>query len=573
MISLGQYRSTTHYRRVGLAASGALASVVLVAAGATVGHAAPPSQGSGCPGLMVYAIQGTGQSSPDADPAKDAGFLSQVLHPAMQAARGELDRAYVPYDAGFGGAVAGAAVPYEQSVTGAVSKAEAWIKDKASSCPNTKFGLTGYSQGAHAVRIVLNDIVAGKTAINTEKLALVANFGDPGRPQGASLFPGKPGQETPDPVPGTSGANVSKVVASATTSAPGGGIAPQADVDNDAYKAIAGRYMSACTPGDLACDAPTDAPLAHVVANIAGQSELNPDDPVGSLSTVAQALAMTAVKTAVPVINEDVQAPENNLESLSYSPQQTLSQRLATASDPRTPLPNVSDALSAIVKVGTIGFNAVKTVIQTVATPTTIAAVATAGAANPLAIVGILGAKLGEAAVTLVPPATQERWVSNAFDAFKAEFSANSQLFEVSSLLKYWDAAKQHTSYGEVAATPTGQPPTTLVANWIAAAARDIAGKGTDSAQQADANTLPWLLGGSTSAPTTTVLPTGPSNSDGGSFPWGSGSDSAAGSSSSTAPTSTTTPPKTDSAPTTSAPTSTPPSGDLPSFLQGGGTS
>ena len=30
MISLGQYRSTTHYRRVGLAASGALASVVLV---------------------------------------------------------------------------------------------------------------------------------------------------------------------------------------------------------------------------------------------------------------------------------------------------------------------------------------------------------------------------------------------------------------------------------------------------------------------------------------------------------------------------------------------------------------
>ena len=282
---------------------------------------------------------------------------------------------------------------------------------------------------------------------------------------------------------------------------------------------------------------------------------------------------MTAVKTAVPVINEDVQSPENNLESLSYSPQQTLSQRLATASDPRTPLPNVSDALSAIVKVGTIGFNAVKTVIQTVATPTTIAAVATAGAANPLAIVGILGAKLGEAAVTLVPPATQERWVSNAFDAFKSEFSANSQLFEVSSLLKYWDAAKQHTSYGEVAATPTGQPPTTLVANWIAAAARDIAGKGTDSAQQADANTLPWLLGGSTSAPTTTVLPTGPSNSDGGSFPWGSGSDSAAGSSSSTAPTSTTTPPKTDSAPTTSAPTSTPPSGDLPSFLQGGGTS
>lgn len=574
MISLGQDRLTTHCRRVAVATGGVMASMVLVAAGATVGHAAPLNQGSGCPGLMVYAIQGTGQSSPDADPSKDAGFLSQVLHPAMQVARGELDRAYVPYDAGFGGAVAGAAVPYEQSVTGAISKAEAWIKDKAAECPNTKFGLTGYSQGAHAVRIVLNDVVAGKTAITTEKLALVANFGDPGRPQGAPLFPGKPGQETPDPVPGTSGANVSKVVASEANSAPGGGIAPQADVDNDAYKAIAGRYMSACTPGDLACDAPTDAPLAHVVANIAGQSELNPDDPVGSLSTVAQALALTAVKTAVPVINEDVQAPENNLESLSYSPRQTVSQRLATASDPRTPLPNVSDALSAIVKVGTIGFNAVKTVIQTVATPTTIAAVATAGAANPLAIVGILGAKLGEAAVTLVPPATQERWVSNAFEAFKSEFAANAQLFEVSSLLKYWDAAKQHTSYGEVAATPTGQPPTTLVANWIAAAARDIAGKGTDSTKPTDANTLPWLLGGSTSAPTTTVMPTDPSTSEGrgSSFPWGSGRDSTT-ESASTAPTSVPSSSENSSAPTTSVPTSAPPSGDLPPFLQGDGTS
>ncbi len=32
---------------------------------------------------------------------------------------------------------------------------------------------------------------------------------------------------------------------------------------------------------------------------------------------------MTTVKTAVPVINEDIQAPENNLESLSYEPTQT----------------------------------------------------------------------------------------------------------------------------------------------------------------------------------------------------------------------------------------------------------
>ncbi len=455
---------------------------VVVAATALVTGAGAASATSTCPGLMVYGIQGTGQSSPDADPNQDAGFLSRVLAPAMREAGEHMDRAYVPYDAGFGGAVPGGTKPYAESVDGAVTTAEDWIKDKVADCPATKFGLVGYSQGAHAVRVVLNNIVNGKTAINADQLALVANFGDPGRPQGAPLFPGRPGQASPSPVPGTVGDAVSQVVAAVSSTPQGGGIAPEADVDDTAYEAIAGRYLSSCTDGDLACDAPANAPLAHLVTNIAGQSELNPGDPLGSLSTIAEALAMTTVKTAVPVINEDIQAPENNLESLSYEPTQTLSQRLATASDPRTPLPSISDALSAVIKVGTIGLNAVKTVVQTVATPETIGALAIAGATNPMAVVGILGAKLGEAAVALVPPATQKRWVSNAFDAFEAELGANKDLFEISSLLKYRDAAKQHTSYSDVAATPTGAPPTTLVADWITAAATDIAGGKTSAA-------------------------------------------------------------------------------------------
>jgi hypothetical protein len=459
------------------------------------------SAGSRCAGLMVYGIQGTGQSSPDADPEQDAGFLSRVLGPAMREAGEFMDRAYVPYDAGFGGAVPGGAKPYADSVNGAVTTTESWIKDKVSDCPTTKFGLVGYSQGAHAVRVVLNKIVNGKTAIDADQLALVANFGDPGRPQGAPLFPGRPGQSSPSPVPGTIGDAVSRVIAALPSTPQGGGIAPEADVDDTAYQAIAGRYLSSCTDGDLACDAPANAPLAHLVTNIAGQSELNPGDPLGSLSTIAEALAMTTVKTAVPVINEDIQASENNLESLSYEPSQTLSERLATASDPRTPLPSISDALSAVIKVGTIGLSAVKTVVQTVATPDTIGALAVAGATNPMAVIGILGAKLGEAAVALAPPATQKRWVSNAFDAFEAELGANKDLFEISSLLKYRDAAKQHSSYSEVAATPTGAPPTTLVADWITAAANDIAGNTTTST-----STTP------TSGPTSSYpVPTSPS--------------------------------------------------------------
>lgn len=500
----------THSRSYPRAIAATVATAV-VAATALVSGTGVASAETSCPGLMVYGIQGTGQSSPDADPEQDAGFLSRVLAPAMREAGEYMDRAYVPYDAGFGGAVPGGTKPYAESVDGAVTTAKNWIKDKATDCPATKFGLVGYSQGAHAVRVVLNDIVNGQTAIDADQLALVANFGDPGRPEGAPLFPGRPGQSSPSPVPGTVGEAVSQVIAAVPSTPQGGGIAPEADVDDTAYQAIAGRYLSSCTDGDLACDAPANAPLAHLVTNIAGQSELNPGDPLGSLSTIAEALAMTTVKTAVPLINEDIQAPENNLESLSYEPSQTLSQRLATASDPRTPLPSISDALSAVIKVGTIGLNAVKTVVQTVATPETIGALAVAGATNPLAVVGILGAKLGEAAVALAPPATQKRWVSAAFDAFKAELGANKDLFEISSLLKYRDAAKQHSSYSDVAATPTGAPPTTLVADWITAAAKDIAGQETTTSTTTQ--TSGQLLSSYPSVPSSSPAPSTTSSS------------------------------------------------------------
>ena len=100
--------------------------------------------------------------------------------------------------------------------------------------------------------------------------------------------------------------------------------------------------------------------------------------------------------------------------------------------------------------------------------------------------------------------------MSNAFDAFKGEIGANKDLFEISSLLKYWDAAKQHASYSEVAATPTGAPPTTLVANWITAAARDIADNddpSTSSTRSPSSSTSPQLTpssSGPSSYPTTT---------------------------------------------------------------------
>ncbi len=58
-----------------------------------------------------------------------------------------------------------------------------------------------------------------------------------------------------------------------------------------------------------------------------------------AVTTIGRALASTTFKTAVDVINKDIQAPKNALENISIQPKKTISQRLAEASDPRAKPP------------------------------------------------------------------------------------------------------------------------------------------------------------------------------------------------------------------------------------------
>lgn len=485
---------------------GGAVGVAAVSAAFTFAGIPGDAEAAGCPALMVYGIQGTGQSSEHASPDQDNGFLSLVLGPLADG-KTPVERKYVPYDAGFGGAVPGGSKPYDESVMGAVNTGKRWVNEFTQRCPDARVAFVGYSQGAHAARLLATEVIEGKTKISTDDIAAVATFGDPTRPKGAPLFPGAPGQVTPSPVPGTAGEAVSKVAAAAVPVAEGGGIGPSKDVDADLSE-LAGRYMSFCTPGDLSCDAPSDAPIVRLVTNMAGQSTLNKDDPVATLTSLGEALALTTVKTAVPLINEDVQAPENNLESLSYQPQQTLSSRLADASDPRSPMPTIDEGLRALWKVGTIGLNAVRTMVRTVATPETIGQVVMAGATNPAAIIGVLAPKVAQAAVELVPPATTQRWVSEAFSTFQSEFEDNEELFSVTSALKLFNTAAKHGSYGTVAATPTGAPPTKFVTEWLRAAAQDLAkpnGSGSTSSSTPEATTSSPSSGSSSGSSTPSV--------------------------------------------------------------------
>ncbi|OLT48675.1 hypothetical protein BJF87_19790 [Gordonia sp. CNJ-863] len=446
----------------------------LAVGGLTTTVAAPAEAAGSCPSLYVLGVQGTGQSAANASPTTDSGFLSSVMKPLMTMAGSLVQRAYVPYPAGFGGATGGSSMTFDKSVSHAITRTTSMIKQVADRCDDTQFALTGYSQGAFAAARVARDIGQGRGPVPADRVAGVSLFGDPTRPAGAPLFPGLDGASRPDPAPGTSGESLMTVPVLDQQMPAGGGIGPTTDTVSD-YGELTGRVASHCQSGDLACDAPADAPVVHLVTNIVGQSKLDQDDPVQILTSLAEALALTTVKTAVPVINEDVQG--ESLEELSYQPSQSISQRLAVASDPRTPLPSAGDALSALVKVGTIGLNAVVTVAKEVLTPATITALATTGLANPPAALAMLGAKALESTVKLVPPTTVNRWANEAFTAVKQNISDNSELLDVSNLVRYWQTAQQHGSYTSNGSTAAGLSATAYTATWFAALAADLAGK------------------------------------------------------------------------------------------------
>lgn len=75
--------------------------------------------------------------------------------------------------------------------------------------------------------------------------------------------------------------------------------------------------------------------MAKLVANVAGQLNLNQDDPVGILLSVANVVGTTTIKTAADIVNEDISTTDGTTAGLQYQPQETVLSRVTTASDPQ----------------------------------------------------------------------------------------------------------------------------------------------------------------------------------------------------------------------------------------------
>ncbi|MFE3989329.1 cutinase family protein [Nocardia tengchongensis] len=468
-----------------------------------------------CPALFALGIQGTGESSPDAAVTTDTGMLSEVFRPMMAEAAdaGLVDRAYVPYEASFGGVIAVSTTTYTQSVNGGLERLRSMAKQVVDRCPNARLAIAGYSQGAHVASVFAQEVGTGKGTVPAEKIAAVALFGDPNRNANAPLFPGKPDQKLPTAAPGTDGKTVAALGdPPATKTASGAGIAPDSSTLEN-FGSLVGRVAEFCTEGDLACDTPVGAPLVRTVANIAGQVEISGGDPIGSLKSIAEALAFTSIKTATSVVNKDISG--TSLTDLSYQPQKSISQRIADASNPYNQV-DIPGAFQALLKVGTIAINSIVAVVKDILTPGNIAEIATAGLANPIAGLAVFGAKLVGAAANLVPPTTISRLTTQAFSAVTQNVTDNKDLLDITTWVRYWNTAQKH-DYSHAQGAGFGASPTDWVGKWFAAVAHDLSSTATPGATPSGGSDKPSVgmdFAGTTA--TTTVVP-------GGQFPLGGG--------------------------------------------------
>ncbi|NMM90672.1 cutinase [Rhodococcus sp. SRB_17] len=436
---------------------------------------------SGCTPLYLLMANGTTDSSPDAPTDQDGGFFSQVAIPALLEANGTsskktvIDRAYVPYSASFGGKPGDQSKDtYEQSVSMGITNATAMLTDLAARCPDTQVYLGGYSQGAQVISAVSREIGAGAGPISADRFAGAALFSDPTRPAGSPVF-AAPSQTAPAAAPGAKGDSVESVQVAATKTPAGGGIAPET-TGQRSFGKVADRVASFCTAGDLACDTPADAPLARMVANIAGQSSMDAQDPVAILTSVGTALGQSVIYTGASVVNDNINFDSKAGAFTVKDSGTTVLNRMVAYSDPSKRRDGISEAVAAVTKIAGMGIAAAVTVAKDVLSPQSIAQIAAAGVAGPQAAIGVLGAKVLAATVKLVPPATIDKTVTLAFNEVKSGFADNKGLAKIATDTAYWDTIAKHGSYTAVPVGTGGQTPVELATEWIIALAHDLTG-------------------------------------------------------------------------------------------------
>lgn len=214
----------------------AVAATAVAAGILAVGAPAQAAPG-GCPSLYVVAIPGTWETGTSPEKQGGPGMLAGVTNRLGGA---DIRTDYVRYVA--------TAFPWEGEVYGASKRqaadnARGMLEAMQASCPGTRFGIVGYSQGADAAGDLANEIGTGLSSIRPERVAAVGLLSDPKRaPSDVLIGPWVPGAGAGGPRTG-------------------------------GFGWISDRTVTFCAPGDLYCSTESD----DFVTRMAGFAATNSD--------------------------------------------------------------------------------------------------------------------------------------------------------------------------------------------------------------------------------------------------------------------------------------------------------
>ncbi len=265
---------------VALVACATVAGSVALTAPA-IAHADP----TGCVATFNLLIPGTWETSGNADPHQPVGILKPVAD-AITAAHGDRAEVYtLPYmarafDNGH---------TYADSKIDALTKAETVLTDVASRCTNTKFTITGYSQGADAAGDLASQIGNDHGPVPANRVLAVGLLADPGAGTQGSAVVG----------PRTSGHGI-------------------ADPRPQGMGTLSGRVASICDPSDLYCSIRKgDNPLLGSLGSILSKTPSTNGDTsnTGGNGSAQLATALTSDFSGadLPALGEGVTALSQQL--------------------------------------------------------------------------------------------------------------------------------------------------------------------------------------------------------------------------------------------------------------------
>ncbi|WP_406234679.1 cutinase family protein [Nocardia sp. NBC_01009] len=247
---------------------------------------------------------------------------SEWVDPVVNAPAGAVDpgsyaAVYIAYPANM--------ASYEDAVNTGVANTEQVMQEITRACPDTKFSIVGYSEGADVVRRVAmqighqeTDKDGGYGIVDPGDVVGVVILADAGRSAGDGPFPG-----AKDPFGNPDGFD--QQYQNGTKPAPGSGALPGTSGD---FGALNGKIASFCSEGDLTCAAPENISLLQLVANVGRQLNVDALEREGLTPATGQDVAVVLGQIALAAF-ADIQSQPNWMQS-----DETFLQVLLKVSDP-----------------------------------------------------------------------------------------------------------------------------------------------------------------------------------------------------------------------------------------------